>query len=113
VSEKFKTMANNRKPHGFWTFKGCVQVAKRYKTRTAFCENSNGAYCAAHKNGWLCNICKHMKEIKKPSGFWTYRKCVKEAKKYKSHSDFQKNSGGAYAAARRNGWLDEFYPKNN
>ena len=38
-------------------------------------------------------------------GTWTKEKCYNEAKKYKSKSEFVKNSRSAYQASRRNGWL--------
>jgi hypothetical protein len=36
---------------------------------------------------------------------WTYNSCKKEALKYKTKGEFFKNSGGAYNAAKRNGWF--------
>jgi predicted GIY-YIG superfamily endonuclease len=38
---------------------------------------------------------------------WNYKSCKKEALKYQTRSEFQKNSNGAYCSARKNGWLDE------
>jgi len=39
---------------------------------------------------------------------WTEEKCYQEAKKYTSRGEFQKNSMGAYTAARKNGWLNDY-----
>lgn len=39
---------------------------------------------------------------------WNYETCYNEAKKYKSRYEFQQNNGGAYAAAIKNGWLDDY-----
>ena len=41
-------------------------------------------------------------------GKWNRRTCREEALKYKSASEFEVNSSGAYAAALRNGWLKEY-----
>jgi hypothetical protein len=41
-------------------------------------------------------------------GKWNRRTCREEALKYKSSSEFEVNSSGAYAAALRNGWLKEY-----
>ena len=41
-------------------------------------------------------------------GKWNKKTCMEESKKFKSRSEFQKGSKGAYLAARRNGWLDEY-----
>ena len=38
----------------------------------------------------------------------TKKKCVEEAKKYERMVDFYTNSKKAYAAAYKNGWLDEY-----
>lgn len=39
--------------------------------------------------------------------YWTKEKCIEEALKYKTRSEFQKNSKGSYMSCVRNGWLDE------
>jgi hypothetical protein len=53
-----------------------------------------------------------MKDSKrKPRGFWTKENCQKESLKYNTRFEFLKGSGGAYESSRRNGWLDEFFPK--
>ena len=41
-------------------------------------------------------------------GKWTYETCLEEAKKYDKKTDFQTKSGGAYDAARKNGWLLDY-----
>lgn len=41
-------------------------------------------------------------------GKWNRKTCREEAMKYKSSSEFEVNSSGAYAAALRNGWLKEY-----
>lgn len=41
-------------------------------------------------------------------GKWNRRTCKEEALKYKSSSDFEVNSSGAYAAALRNNWLKDY-----
>lgn len=38
---------------------------------------------------------------------WTKDKVIEEAKKYNTRTEFYKNSGSAYDAARRNNWLDD------
>ena len=39
---------------------------------------------------------------------WNYDTCLKEARKYKSRSEFHKKCSGAYKAALKNGWLDDY-----
>ena len=38
--------------------------------------------------------------------YWTKEKCIEEALKYTSRSEFQKKSKGSYVACYKNGWLD-------
>lgn len=42
---------------------------------------------------------------KRPNGYWTKERCLKEAKKYNTQFDWNKNSGSSYFAANREGWL--------
>jgi len=100
------------KPKGHWDIKeNCRKEALKYKTRTEFRRGSSGAYCSSLRNGWLDDIRGHMIQIKKPSNHWTKENCRKEVLKYKTRTKFQKGSSGAYYSCRRNGWLDEFFPK--
>lgn len=41
-------------------------------------------------------------------GKWNKRTCYEEAKKYKTSSEFEYGSSGAYSAARINGWLNDY-----
>ena len=50
-----------------------------------------------------------MARAAKPAGYWTKEKCIKEARKNKTFSQFRKNCASAYAIAWRNGWLDEIH----
>jgi hypothetical protein len=93
-----------------WDKKSCKKEALKYKHRTEFQKNNGSAYQSARKNGWLNDICSHMKWINRPNGYWTKEKCKKESLKYNSRSEYQKNST-SYTSAQRNGWLDEFFPK--
>lgn len=42
---------------------------------------------------------------------WNHKTCYEEAKKYKSRTEFCRKNGSAYHVARKNGWLDEWFPK--
>ena len=39
---------------------------------------------------------------------WNHDTCLEEARKYKSRGEFKKKCVSAYAAALRNGWLDDY-----
>ena len=45
---------------------------------------------------------------RKPARYWTYDRCLEEAKKYKFKADFKKEAAGAYDAAKDKGWLTEY-----
>jgi predicted GIY-YIG superfamily endonuclease len=39
--------------------------------------------------------------------YWTKERCIEEVKKYKTYSEFRKNSTGAHNSSFKNGWLYE------
>ena len=45
--------------------------------------------------------------MKKPKGYWTLKRCLEDAGRYSSRSEWRKNSGGGFNAASKNGWLDD------
>jgi hypothetical protein len=97
-------------PTGYWTNKAnCITAALQYKTRSEFKKHVNGAYRSALRNCWLDEVCAHMSPShRKQPGFWDNKEnCRVEAMKYTIRFEFQKQSGGAYEAAKRNGWMDE------
>ena len=38
---------------------------------------------------------------------------MEESKKYNTRNEFKKGNRSAYNVARKNGWLDDFFPKCN
>ena len=92
---------------GTWTYSNCYNVAKDCVSRVEFATKYAGAYDAAITNGWIDDW-EWLKKATKPSGYWTYEKCVEESKKYKSRSNFALRCGSAYGVARQNEWLDDF-----
>ena len=94
-------------PSGYWTKERCALEAKKYKSRTELQQSSSSAYSIAHRNGWLEEITTHMPQRQMPGGYWTKERCAAEATKYKTRIAFEKGASGAYAAARRKGWLKE------
>lgn len=94
------------KPRSYWTLELCKEDALKYKNKTEWAKNSENAYRAALKNGWLDECCTHMRK-QKPRSYWTKKLCKEEAKKYKNRTDWIKHSASSYNAAKANGWLDE------
>ena len=90
-----------------WTRETCYEEAKKYNTKIDFRRNAEAAYNAACKKGWIDDY-PWLIEGKKPNGYWTRERCFDEAIKYKTRSEFSRNSGKAYNTARINGWLDDY-----
>jgi hypothetical protein len=86
---------------GFWTCERITVVAKKYRSRSEFKANESGAYRAAWQSGMMDQVCAHMRENKKPNGYWTLQRLSREARKYRFRSDFEKGSPAAYNAALR------------
>ena len=60
LDEVCSHMSSLIKPTGYWTLERCRKEALKYKTRTKFSKGCISAYNAAHKNGWLDEVCAHM-----------------------------------------------------
>lgn len=89
------------------SFEECLKIAKKYKSRGEFSKNARNVYMTAYNNGWLDEICSHMKTNTKPNGYWTYDNCKKSALDCKSRSEFMRKSPSAYSIACREGWITE------
>jgi hypothetical protein len=58
-----------KKPKGYWTKENCQSIAIKYnsrgvfqkESRSVFQKESRSAYQISSRNGWLDDICKHMK----------------------------------------------------
>lgn len=85
-----------------------VNIAKNYSSRSEFMKKDSGAYSAAQRYGFLEKLSWPDDKIQKPSGYWNDKERVmEEGKKYKTRTEFERGSNGAYAAAKKHGYLDE------
>ena len=89
-----------------WTYDKVEEEAKKYNTKWEFQKGCCSAYSRSLQNGWVDGVTKHMEQVMKPSGYWTYEKVEEEAKKYNTRGEFQKGSRSAYSIAYNNKWLD-------
>ena len=62
---------------------------------------------ASHLQGHGCPFCADVENGKKKRK-WSYVSCFKEARKYKTRTEFQRGSAGAYIHSRKNGYLSKF-----
>lgn len=92
-----------------WNRESCYKEALKYTTRSDFNNNSNGAYTAARKNGWLDDYTWFKKShITHKKGYWTYDTCYQEALKFKTKKEFEKNSETAAKKAWENKWMSDY-----
>lgn len=99
-------MPEGKKPNGYWTKKRCKEDALKYDARSIWKANNGSAYYVAMKNGWLKYCCRHMVRKIHPLGYWTKKRCLADARKYQTRSEWQR-SGSGYVTALRRGWADE------
>lgn len=98
-----------QKPAGYWNnYNNCFNAAHSCRTKNEFNKKYNAAYVSARENGWMkdyewFNI-KRIPANKK----WTHDSVYNEAKNYRSRKEFRDNANGAYHAALKNRWLDEY-----
>lgn len=97
-----------------WTKDNCKIEANKYTTISDYQKNSKSSYNSALKNGWIDEICSHMKRKKSKNKYWNNKDlCRRESLKYKNITEFQKKCWSAYNYSKINKWLYEFYPKND
>ena len=106
-NELISHFIEERKPNGYWTKEKCKEVALTCRTKKEFIEKYSNPHTLAIKNGWLNEICSHMKELRKPNGYWTKERCHEEALKYTTKNEFRNNNLSSYDISYRNKWLKE------
>lgn len=90
------------------TKRECKEVAQKYDTRTKFFKSKHASYYHyARRQGWLREICSHMRRFSKPSGYWTPKRLEKSAKRFKSVSEFRNKAPLAYKRALSLGLLQD------
>ena len=77
--------------------------ALKFKTRNEFRVNSNLFYQAAHRKGWLDEICNHMAVVVR----YTKSDCLKLAAKFDSRIKFKTANPSAYKTCREKLWLED------
>ena len=92
-----------------YTKKHCIEVAKQYTWLSDFKKNDSLILDALRRHGWIAD-CTWLKSSIQRSSDWTYDKCHAEALKYKGRNDFYEKSNYAYRVAKKNGWLEKWFP---
>ncbi len=110
--DSFTWLKQQIKPNGYWTYENCKQEALKYTSVSEFKKQTSAAYNTAYLCGYLRDF-TWLYGIQKPKGYWSYENCKQEALKYINKNEFHKKCGSAYNVSRKNGWLDDFYPKTH
>jgi hypothetical protein len=107
LSQICSHMTKIKYPNGYWNVERCHAEALKYSTRSEFGGANGAAYNASKRLKILEEVCKHMTEIKKPKGHWTYETLHAEALKYDNKVEFREKSNPAFLTASRKGLLDK------
>ncbi len=94
-----------------WTYETCKIAALECKTRKEFQNKYSAGYNLSNKEKWLNELCSHMTAKNKPHRYWTKERCHELSLKCKTRKEFERMSGGACNSARKNKWIDDFFPK--
>lgn len=100
-------MIEFKKPSGYWTLEKCLGKAIKYSSKSEWQKGHLSSYQAASRNGWIDECGEHMGELRKPNGYWTLERCKDEANKFTLRTQWSNADNSSYAAANKNGWLDE------
>lgn len=92
-----------------WTKKAVLEEALKYNSIAEFNSANPSAYSAALNLGLKNEIKSHMTNLRRPDGYWTKERVLKEAKKYNTKSEFHKNAPSAFAYSKKLGIRDECY----
>ena len=100
-----------RKPHGYWNYDTCFEVAKECLYRAELKSKYPLAYRVSLKQGWINDYTWFVSKgeaITKSKTVYTKEMCYEEAKKNTSKIEFLRNSNRAYVVAKQNGWIEEY-----
>ena len=103
-----------QKPSGYWNnYENCYNAALKCKTKADFTKRFNAAYVNARNNNWINDYTWFNTKRTAHNKKWYYETTFKEATKFNTRTEFCKKARGAYKAALKNGWLDDFFPAKN
>jgi very-short-patch-repair endonuclease len=79
--------------------------ALKYQTKREWCIKDAGSYLASLKNGWIEDLCKHMKNKKRPAP--TFEEVKSAALLYNSRGEWDFKDSRTYNQARKINCLDQ------
>ena len=106
LNEIYKHLKNPNNISIKWTKEKCKLICNKYNLYGEFIKNEPKVYDAILNKKWLDECTNHMIRLNNKKGYWTKEKCLEESIKYKTKTDWIKNSNKSYKAAHKNNWID-------
>lgn len=92
-----------------WTKESCSEVALKCDNLKDFNQMYPGAYAMCNRRGWIDEIAPHLRK-NKVHNYWSKENCYKVAKTCFNRRELADKNMTVYNKARKNKWLDEFFP---
>ncbi len=107
--EDYTWFEERQKPAGYWdNYDNCYNAARSCRTISEFGKRYSAGYLSARNNGWLKDYTWFKIKRVPANKKWTHDTVFEEAKKYRSRKELMTKANGAYHAAIKYGWMDEF-----
>lgn len=106
LNEVYKYLKNPNNMSIIWTKEKCKLICNNYNILSDFRKKEPKVYDVVLNKKWLNELCSHMMRNLKQKGYWTKDKCLEESLKYKTKTEWMKNSHKSYDAAHRNKWIN-------
>jgi very-short-patch-repair endonuclease len=90
-----------------WTLEACLEEAKKYSGIKEWQIASAGSYNAAYAKGWLERCCSHMDRKLFIRNHWTLQRCIEDARKYQTKTQWANAKRSGYTIASKSGWLEQ------
>lgn len=102
--EATEHMGMKIKPRGYWNDKEkCKEKIALCTSKEELKERFPSVSSSIRRNGWYYELTSHFDN---ENFIWTREGLLEEANKYKTTTEFNKGSNGAYQVAYRNGWFN-------
>jgi 3-keto-L-gulonate-6-phosphate decarboxylase len=94
--------------HKSYDLKKIIKTTENYNSYSQWRKYEQATYRLAVRYKLTDKICEEKNWSKRlPNKHWTRENCIKEAKKYKTYVEWNKNSSGSTSAAWDNKWVKE------
>lgn len=92
-----------------WNKEACREAALKSNNLKDFNQMFPGAYAMCNRHEWIDEIAPHLRKNKERN-YWSKENCYKVAKTCLNRRELADKNMTVYNKARKNKWLDEFFP---